>query len=81
MAQKLDEKALAYSLATISAAGMLILGIFGYAGIYSGAVGMMMQWHMYFRISPLWILLGMVEAAIWGFIAGYATAWVYNKFT
>ena len=58
MAQKFSELALAYSLAVISAAGMLLVGLFGYTGFYGG----------------------MIEAAVWGFIAGYALAWVYNKF-
>lgn len=80
MAQKWNELALAYSLAIVSAVGMLLLGIFGYSGFYPGAVGMMMQWHMYFAISLLGIIMGMIEGAVWGFIFGYATAWVYNKF-
>ena len=80
MAQKFSELALAYSLAIISATGMLLLGIFGYTGFYGGMVNVMMQSHMYFAVSPLGILAGMIEAAVWGFIAGYAIAWVYNKF-
>ena len=80
MAQKLGELALAYSLAIVSSAGMLLMGIFGYAGFYRGMVNVMMQGHMYFWISPLGILAGMIEAAAWGFILGYLIAWVYNKF-
>ncbi|PIO07351.1 hypothetical protein COU59_03425 [Candidatus Pacearchaeota archaeon CG10_big_fil_rev_8_21_14_0_10_34_12] len=80
MAQKFNELALAYSLAIVSAAGMLLAGIFGYTGFYGGMVNIMMQGHMYFRISPFGIITGMIEAAAWGFILGYLIAWVYNKF-
>lgn len=80
MAQKLNELALGYSLAIISAAGMFLLGVLGNLGIYTTAVNMMQQWHMFFSLSFLGIIAGMIEAAIWSFIAGWLIAWVYNKF-
>ncbi len=80
MAKKLNELSLGYSLAAVSAAGMFALGVLGYTGMYSGMVNMMMQWHMYFDVSPFGIIAGMLEGAVWGFIAGYAIAWTYNKF-
>lgn len=80
MAQKLSELALGYSLAIIFALGMLLFGIAGYLGIFTGAVNTMMQWHVFFRISPLGIIAGMIEAAVFSFVVGYAIAWVYNKF-
>lgn len=80
MAQKLNELALAYASAIVSAAGMLLMGIFGYTGIYGGMVNMMRQFHMYFAVSPFGITTGMIESAVWGFVAGYAIAWTYNKF-
>ena len=80
MAQKWNELALGYSGAIVSAVGMFLMGIFGYTGFYRGMVNVMLQSHMYFAVSPLGMLAGMIEAAIWGFIAGYAIAWIYNKF-
>lgn len=80
MAQKWNELALAYSLAIVCAAGMLLIGLFGYMGAYPGMVNGMMQWHMYFAVSPFGIILGMIEAAVWGFVSGYAIAYVYNRF-
>ena len=79
MDQKLNELALGYSLAIISAAGMLLAGIAGNLGWYSGAVESMMRWHVFFSLSIFGIIAGMIEAAIWSFIIGYAIAWVYNK--
>ena len=78
--QKLNEKALAYSLAIVAAISMLLLGIAGNIGIYTGAVEMMRQWHMFFSLSIGGIIAGMFEAAIISFIAGWLIAWIYNKF-
>jgi formate hydrogenlyase subunit 3/multisubunit Na+/H+ antiporter MnhD subunit len=80
MAQKWNELALACSLAIVSAVGMFLMGIFGYTGVYGGMVNMMTQFHMYFAVTPFGIIAGMIEAAVWGFVAGYAIAWIYNKF-
>lgn len=79
MAQKLNELALGYSLAIISAACMLLLSIGAYLGFYNSFAVMMMQIHMFYSLSVFGILAGMIEAAVWGFIAGYAIALVYNK--
>ena len=80
MAQKFNELALAYAFAIVSAVGMLLMGVFGYTGFYGGMVNTMMQSHMYFTVSPLGIITGMIEAAVWGFVVGYAIALIYNKF-
>lgn len=80
MAEKLNELALGYAAAIISAATMLLLGILGNAGIYSTAAEQMMKWHMFFSLSIGGIIAGMIEAAIIGFIFGYVFAWLYNKF-
>ena len=80
MTGKLNELAFGYGGAAVSAAGMLLLGLFGGMGMYMGAVSMMMQWHMFFGLSPLSIITGIIEAAIIGFIFSYGFAWLYNKF-
>lgn len=80
MAERLNSLALGYAGAIISALCMLLLGIFGYINFYMGAVSMMQQWHMFFSVTPLGIITGMIEAAIIGFIFAYAFGWVYNKF-
>ncbi len=77
---RLKPLALGYSAAIISAVCMVLLGLFGRMGIYTGAAGMMQQWHMFFGISILGVIFGAIEAAVLGFIWGYVLAWVYNKF-
>lgn len=80
MTEKLDALALGYVAAIISAVVMLLLGIVGNIGFYTGAVGMMQQWHMFFSLSIGGIIVGMIEAAIISFIVAYAFGWLYNKF-
>lgn len=80
MKQELNPKALAISLALVSVLIMLLLGIFGNIGIDTGTVEMMQQGHMFFDISILGIITGMIEAAIISFIFGWLIGYVYNKF-
>lgn len=79
MVQKLNEMALGYSAAIISVIGMIILGFLGNLGFYTGAVNMMSQWHIFFSLSPIGILIGTIEAAIISFIFGYIFGRIYNK--
>ena len=80
MIKKLNELALGYSSAVVFAASMLLLGILGNLGIYTGAVEMMQEWHVFFSLSFFGIIAGMIEAGIVSFIFGWAIAKVYNKF-
>lgn len=76
---KLNSLAFGYAGAIVSALAMLLLGILGNLGIYSGAVNMMGQWHMFFSLGVLGIIAGMIEAAVISFVFMYAFAWVYNR--
>lgn len=80
MANKLNAKALGLSLALIGALCMLLLGILGNFGVYLGAVEMMQTWHLFFSLSLLGIIAGMIEAAIISFVFGWLIAYFYNKF-
>lgn len=71
--------ALGYAGAIISAAGMLLLGILGTLGLYTGAVSMMAEWHLFFSLSVGGIIGGMIEAAVVSFVVLYAFALVYNR--
>lgn len=80
MKHTLNEKALGISFALVSALCMLILGIFGYLEIYTNAVNSMSQWHIFFSISVVGIIAGILEAAVISFILGWLIARIYNKF-
>ncbi len=79
MNDKLNVFAFGAAAAIVAAIGMLILGLLGNLGIYSGAVSMMSQWHMFFSLTPLGILTGMVEAAVITFVLIYIFGLIYNK--
>jgi hypothetical protein len=80
MKNKFNPLALGIAAAIISAGLMFLLGILGNLGVYVNAANMMMQWHMFFSLTPIGIVGGMIEAAVIGFILAYAFAWVYNIF-
>ncbi len=80
MAKELNASALGYAGALVSAAIMLLLGILGNLGVYTSAVEMMQQWHLFFSLSVVGIIAGMAEAAIASFILIYGFGWLYNKF-
>lgn len=79
MNDKINSLAFGGAAAIVSALIMLIFGIFGKIGIYTNAVEMMIQWHMFFTLTPLGIITGMVEAAVVSFIFIYIFGWIYNK--
>lgn len=79
MIGKLNALAFGITAAIVSALSMLILGILGNLGIYTGAVEMMIQWHMFFSLRPFGIVTGMVEAAVISFVFFYIFGWIYNK--
>ncbi|MEQ9569365.1 MAG: hypothetical protein RLN75_04180 [Longimicrobiales bacterium] len=79
--RRLDPMALAASASTVAAAVMLVLGLFGRIGVYTGAVGMRERWHLFFRPTLLGTIAGMVEAAVVTFPVAWLVAWLYNVFT
>ena len=81
MAKKMELNALVlgYAAAILSAVCMLLMSILGSLGIYKGAVEQMINWHMFYSLSLLGIVTGIIEAAVISFVAGYAFAWIYNK--
>ncbi|HEX9664639.1 MAG TPA: hypothetical protein VGA49_02350 [Patescibacteria group bacterium] len=40
----------------------------------------MQNWYMFYSFGIGGTIVGMIEAAIWGFIGAYVFAWVYNMF-
>lgn len=67
-----------YAGAIVSAVIMLALGILGNFGIYTGAVLMMQEWHLFFSLSLLGIIGGMIESAVVSFVVLYLFAVVHN---
>ncbi len=80
MNTKLNALVLGYAAAIVAAIAMLILGILGKIGIYSNAVRMMQQWHIFFSLSIGGIIAGMIEAAVISFVFAFLFGVIYNKF-
>ena len=77
--KKLKPQPLASALAMWSAIVMLLLGILGNMGLYTGAVVAMQQWHLFFSLSLAGIIGGMIEAAVMSYLGVYLFAWIYNS--
>ncbi len=77
---KLNPLALGGAAAILAAIIMLLFGILGNIGVYTGGVGMMQQWHMFFSLSIGGIIVGMIEAAVITFVFVYLFGFIYNKF-
>lgn len=75
---RLHAPALATAGAIIAAAIMLLLGLLANLGVYEGAAAAMMEWHMFFSLSAVGIVGGMLEAAIITFVFLYVFSWMYN---
>jgi len=80
MKEKLNSLAFGSAAAIVAAFSMLVLSIAGKLGMYTGAVEMMSKWHMFYSLTVVGIVTGMVEAAIISFVFFYLFAWIYNKF-
>ncbi len=78
--KKCNALALGYAGAILSAAYMLLLSILAYFGIYANAAEQMARWHMFYSLTVVGTITGMIEAAVHGFVALYVLAWLYNKF-
>ncbi len=81
MNTKLNSLALGYSGAILASLGMLILWLLGSVGYYTEAVVMMEGWHMFFSLSLVGLIGGIIEAGIWSFVGLYIFGEIYNKFT
>jgi len=79
MNEKLNALALGYAGAIVSAICMLLLGVLGNLGFYMGAVARMQEWHMFFSLSAVGIITGMIEAAIITFVTLYVFGLIYNS--
>ncbi len=77
---KINPLALGGAAAILAAVIMLLLGILGNIGVYTGAVDMMAQWHVFFSLSIGGIIAGMVEGAVVTFVFVYFFGFIYNKF-
>jgi len=79
LAKGVNKLVASYTGAIVSAVLMLLLSVLAKLGLYVGAAEAMMEWHMFYSLSVLGIIGGMVEAAVMTFVVVYATLWLYYK--
>ncbi len=77
---KLNSLALGGAAAIVAVVIMLLFGILGNLGLYTEAVELMQQWHVFFSLSIGGIIAGMVEGAVVTFVFVYLVGFIYNKF-
>jgi hypothetical protein len=75
---KLKAQPAATALAVWSAIVMLLLWILAKMGLYSSAVEMMAQWHMFFNMTFMGLIGGMIEAAAISFLGVHSFVFIYN---
>lgn len=73
--------ALAYTLAILFSACVLLYSIFRLAGLFPEAAKLMQICLFSYSLTIFGIITGMVEAAVWGMIIGLVAAKLYNKFS
>lgn len=79
-AAHLSEKGLGIAIAIISAVGMLVLSLLGLSGRALEAIKLMQTHHIWYDLTAFGVIAGILEAAVFSFVLGYATAWLYNRF-
>ena len=75
---KFDAVTLGYAGGIIAALCMLVLSILASIGIYGQMALQMAKWHMFYSVSILGTITGMIEAAIIGFVVLYVFGTIYN---
>lgn len=78
--QHLNPNALGISLAIISGISMLILSLLGLSEKALKAVEIMKWNHIWYDLTVFGIIAGIIEAAVFSYVIGYALAWLYNRF-
>lgn len=75
---QLNAQPAATALAVWSALVMLLLWILAKMGLYVSAAEAMASWHMFFNMTFIGLIGGMIEAAVISFLGVYSFVFIYN---
>ena len=75
---KLSAQPAATALAIWSALVMLLIWVLAKMGLYVSAAEAMASWHMFFSLTFIGLIGGMIEAAVVSFLGVYSFVFVYN---
>ncbi|MBI4152003.1 hypothetical protein HY496_03460 [Candidatus Woesearchaeota archaeon] len=79
--QSLNVLGLGYTVAVVRVVFVLLVSLLGSLGYMQEAVSVVASLHFTFSLTPLGILAGLAETALWGFLMGLLFGWVYNLVT
>ena len=78
MKKKLNPQPLAITFALWSAVLMLLMSLAASLGFYTKAVNAMMTWHIFYSLSVVGVVAGMIEAAVLSALGVYLFVYIYN---
>ena len=76
--RKFTAQPVAIALAAWSALVMLLLWILAKMGLYVSATEAMISWHMFFNLTFVGLIGGMIEAAVISFLGVHSFVLIYN---
>ena len=76
---QIDMMAAAKTGAIFFGAWTLVLWIIAKLGFYTGTAALMGQFHLFFDLTVLGLVLGTAESLVYGGACGAIIAWLYNK--
>ncbi len=77
--KKLSPNAIGLAAAILSTVCMLVIGVLAMFEIRMEAFEMMKTMHLWFDATVVGVLLGMVEAFVFTYVAGFLFALLYNR--
>lgn len=75
---RLDPQPTAIALSIWSALVMFLIWVLAKMGLYVSAAEAMASWHIFFNLTFMGLIGGMVEAAVISFLGVYSFVFVYN---
>ena len=78
---KLNTSSIALAAAVWSALLMLVIWLLANMGLYVSAAEQMSKWHMFFNLTVIGLVSGMIEAGVISFLLVYSFATVYTMIT
>jgi ABC-type nickel/cobalt efflux system permease component RcnA len=67
------------AVAVMFGAWTAVLWILAKMGFYTGMATTLASCHLFFNLTALGLIIGTAESLVYGFLAGYIFAWLYNK--
>ncbi|MDH5596487.1 MAG: hypothetical protein OEY44_00150 [Candidatus Peregrinibacteria bacterium] len=76
----LSPKGLGIALAALSGLFMLLISLLGLAGYFQEGIALMQAHHIGYNLTLPGIIIGILEAVIFSYVAGYLFGAIYNKY-